>query len=411
MITPPASIQTFVAQQQTTSVDHLTQSVDSRPFPYTEYWRRAVAGMLLSGRVKSKHDGLPNMTDVNRIGKEANFNPYFFEQVATFLIAAQIVESSRRPQQYVPGAYAEAFWQRDAARLSIATRSAFLSRIQHLTGSQVYRPTLTITSELDAFIMLFTAAFSGLALREDQFGVVLQGFSQLPCADLEQFARQLGQPPKWEEFRSDWRDWLDRKGQEILTAALITCEWIYAAEAQEQNWCYMNDIAHVMLGLQPPPPLPPLVTDFQALPNLCIFAAADMPPDILVPLFRYCKIKRIDRIIEFQLDKKHFGQTPSPTPGEHELRLALKGLEPLPDTIDRFLDTKPLSVGEIRIRACSALLKPENEEILAAIREHRQLRGYLEAGAPAGYLLIKAQSDPYNFIQRCEQLGFTVKSL
>ncbi len=411
MTTPPKSIQTFVAQQPTISIEHLTQDAEARPFPYTEYWRRAVAGMLLSGRVKPKNDDLPNMTDVNRIGKEANFNQYAFERVANFLVKAQIIEVSRRPRQYVPGQYAEAFWQRDPQRLPTAARQAFLSCIQSLTGHQVYRPTIAATSELDAFAMLFTAAFSGLALREDQFGAALHGFSQLPHADLEQFARQLGQLSESDAYRSDWGDWLDRKGQEAFLSAVAICEWLYAEDAQEQTWYYMNPIAHVMLGLSQPPPLPPLATEFQALPNLCIFAAGDLSPDILVPLFRYCKIKRIDRIIEFQLDKKQFAQTPSNVSGEHELRAALKALEPLPDTIDRFLDTKPLEVGEIRIRGCSALVKPENAEVLAAIREHRQLKGYLEAGAPAGYLLIKPQSDPYNFIQRCQNLGFTVKSL
>lgn len=67
-----------------------------------------------------------------------------------------------------------------------------------------------------------------------------------------------------------------------------------------------------MLGLGELPPLPPLATEFNALPNLCVFAGADLSPDTLVLLFRYCKIQRIDRILEFQLDKKQFTETHVP---------------------------------------------------------------------------------------------------
>jgi hypothetical protein len=54
---------------------------------------------------------------------------------------------------------------------------------------------------------------------------------------------------------------------------------------------------------------------------------------------------------------------------------------------------------------------PENEEVLEAVRKHPQLKGNLEPGAPPGYLLIKANSDPHNFVRRSQQLGFKVKSL
>jgi len=48
---------------------------------------------------------------------------------------------------------------------------------------------------------------------------------------------------------------------------------------------------------------------------------------------------------------------------------------------------------------------------LDAIRQHSRLKGYLEAGAPKGYLLIKQQSNPSNFVQRCKELGFKVTIL
>ena len=49
---------------------------------------------------------------------------------------------------------------------------------------------------------------------------------------------------------------------------------------------------------------------FKVLPNLSVLAGADLPPDKLVPLFRHCKIKRIDRVFEFQLDKRQLAETP-----------------------------------------------------------------------------------------------------
>ena len=37
--------------------------------------------------------------------------------------------------------------------------------------------------------------------------------------------------------------------------------------------------------------------------------------------------------------------------------------------------------------------------------------GYLEPGAPPGYLLLKSRSDPDNFVRRCRDLGFEVYPL
>jgi len=67
--------------------------------------------------------------------------------------------------------------------------------------------------------------------------------------------------------------------------------------------------------------------------------------------------------------------------------------------------------GEIRVRFCSALLQPENAEVLAAIRAHPKLKGDLEPGAPAGYLLLKSRSDPDDFLILCRKLGFRIKPL
>jgi len=176
MATVPPSIQSFVERQKTMPVGTLCKDSGPPTYPYAEYWRRAVAAMLLSGRVAAKNNGFPNMTDVNRICKEANFSPYWFEPTARFLVSAKIIQR-------------------------------------------------------------------------------------------------------------DWR-------------------------------------------------------------------------------FRHCKIKRIDRIFEFQLDKKQLTETLQKTSGE-KLREMLEEAGPLPATIDHLLRSKPLS-GEVRVRGCSAIVQPDGKTQLPA---------------------------------------------
>jgi hypothetical protein len=102
------------------------------------------------------------------------------------------------------------------------------------------------------------------------------------------------------------------------------------------------------------------------------------------------------------------GQAPSGnSPGE-ELRKALKDLEPFSAPIAEVLGTGSQLGGEIVIRGCSALVKPENEQVADAIRRHPSLKNDIEPGGPPGYLLIKPNSAPYHFIERCQALGFKV---
>lgn len=58
-----------------------------------------------------------------------------------------------------------------------------------------------------------------------------------------------------------------------------------------------------------------------------------------------------------------------------------------------------------------ALEQLGRQEVLAAIKAHSHLKGYLDTEAPAGYLLIKPRSNPHEFIRRCQALGFTVTTL
>ena len=89
----------------------------------------------------------------------------------------------------------------------------------------------------------------------------------------------------------------------------------------------------------------------------------------------------------------------------------MQGAGPLPPTVEDVLGTRPSAGGKVGIRRCSALVQPESVEVLDAIRRHPRLKGYLEAGAPPGYLLVKARSSPETFVRRCQELGFQVALL
>src|SRR5215472_15492628 len=106
----PQSLRSFVARQSTMPVADLREGEREEPrSPYGSYWYRAVTCILLSGRVQSKRDGAPNMTDVNRVGKEANFNQYLTERVGKLLVAMGVVQVDRRGS-YEAGPDLAAFW-------------------------------------------------------------------------------------------------------------------------------------------------------------------------------------------------------------------------------------------------------------------------------------------------------------
>jgi hypothetical protein len=123
------------------------------------------------------------------------------------------------------------------------------------------------------------------------------------------------------------------------------------------------------------------------------------------------RIKRIDRIFEFQLDRKAMNEMPSRTSVGRELLNLLKELEPLPSGIRSLLEKKPEIEGVLRIHACSAIVKPENPAMLSTIRNHNKLKGYIDPSGPPGYLLVKSTSNAVNFIKRCQEYGFEVKPL
>ena len=44
------------------------------------------------------------MTDVKRVGKEANFNQYLTERVGTFLVVLRAIDFDRQNRCWLPGA-------------------------------------------------------------------------------------------------------------------------------------------------------------------------------------------------------------------------------------------------------------------------------------------------------------------
>jgi len=400
----------FVERQTMLPLANLFRDHDASVYPCGEYWRRAVAAMLLSGRIAARGDGFPNKTDVNRICREANFDQYRFEATGRFLVMAKIVRPHGQGSGYEPARYGDAFWNHLLRPLQETARQAFLDLVQQFTPSRVWRPTSAASPGLDHLVALFAAAFMDRAIPSDQVGDVFLEFSKLPPQDLTDPGRQLGFRTR-EYGVSGWDRWLDTPGQQGLLSALYVSNWAESVEHRKQCWFRLSDTALIMLGLAGPPELPAPVVDLRVLPNLCVLAGADLPPDKLVTLFRNCRIRRIDRVIEFQVDRRRLTETTSPGPLHRSLCEVLEDSGPLPATVESLLRHPPARGGEIRICACSAIVLPQSAEVLDAIRRHSRLKGYLEAGAPRGYLLIKPRSSPGNFAERCREPGFKVSLL
>lgn len=405
----PTAITRFVARQQTMPLEQICGELPPDAFPFADHWHRAIACMLLSGRVQPKGDGFPNRTDVTRICKESNLNPHFFEHVGRLLVKSKIVDpGSHGKALYTPGENLTAFWDRDLAVLSAAARRSFLSFVGDSTGFVIYRPTFAYSSALDSFARIFAAAFQGLALKEEDVGKVLEEFSQLPAEALRLADQRLAADGD-KCTCTGWSMWFDGKGQEAFLSALYACDWANAVEHRGKEWFYMNQTAGVLLGLRKPPKPEPLPVDLKVLPDLSVFAGAGLPRETLLPLFRFCRIKRIDRVFEFQFDPKRLAEQADKKAAVGELRAALKRAGKLPATVEAIFSNKPPARGRIQIRHCRALVKPEDLEVLSAIREHRLLKGYLDADAPPGYLVIKSGSNPSQFLARCRELGFDVE--
>ena len=408
-ISIPEKIKQFVDQQETIPIPQ-----EYADYPYSEFWYKAVAGILLSGRVKAKNDGYPNMTDVNRVCKQANFNQYYFEGAAKFLIKTKIIsqEDGFRNKNYCKGENFDTFWGQGLAKMQTITKDSLLDFVQENTGYGVWRPTFANHSSLIEFLEVFFKSFEGLALPEKKIGNIFLEFCKLSIDDITPLLKISGTEKESYHF-GQWKDWLDKKGQEALLSALYSVRWVYVMDQDNKKWVYFNQIGRMMLGFESPPSPPEQNKEFKVLPNLNIKAGVDIPIENLATLFRYCKITKIAPVCEFQLDKKTMKEVPTKTSAVEELQETLLDLDPLPPEVNAFFETQqqhPVG-GVLRMRYCSAIVRPDNPELIPVIRSHPKLKWYIEPNSPKGYLLIKSESNPYNFIQRCKEFGFEVKSL
>jgi hypothetical protein len=400
----PESILKFVNQQETIPI----LPVD-RTYPYSDYGWKATACILLSGRIKPKSsDGFPNLADTNRICKEANFDQYYFFRMASFLLASEVIENHL--DSYKKGKQFNTFWSGSLVKLQTLARLGLLTLVQRYTPFHSWRSTLSLHSGLIEFLILFFTSFGKRALRYDKIGELFLTFSRLPEKELIALAKNLAIRDA-DLLVYQWKDWLDPQGQQALIRALFDAGWTYVDQQQNIDWFFLSCTGRIILDLDSLPPKPLKTEDFRVLPNLCVFAGADLPVEKLIPLFRYCRIKRIDRIFEFQLDRKAMNEIPSRTSAGRELLNLLKELEPLPPGVRSLLEEKPEIEGVLRIQACSAIVIPENPAMLSTIKNHSKLKGYIDSGGPPGYLLVKSTSNPANFIKRCREYGFEVKPL
>lgn len=402
-ITLPDSIRQFVE-------DHVTMVLppEDPVFPYSEYWWKAVVCLLLSGRVRSTGKrGLPNLTDVNRVCKEGNYNQHYFQSFAEFLIAADVVAATP-DGRYEGGKRFQDFLSRNLPRIKAVARDGLITLIGRLTPAQIWRPTLFF-DEAVPFLRSFFAAFAGKSLRADAIGQAFCNFSLLPEKDQMAFAQEVGIGD--DSFDFNWQPWLDAAGQEALVGALYTCDWAFRVPQDGHDWFYLNRTGRVMLGLEKPPQFPEEAMDLKVLADSSILAGINLSPETLTTLFRHCKIKAVARTIAFRLDKKTMAEVASTSSAVEELSRVLEPCRPWPAAVATFLHKETRHGGEVHFLPCRGLVRVEDSRVLDRIKTHPKLKGYLVKGGPPGYLVIKDDSDPFNFVQRCQEHGFEVKPL
>ena len=404
----PDTVREFAADWKTVPLEKLwpDSSRSQAESVYSQYWYRVVAAMVLSGRVAPTNEGRPNKTEGLRLCKEANFNPAWLDELAWFLVQAEIIQADRR-RRYQDGAAFAAFDQLDFGPLQTAVQNGVVRWIQELTGNQVRRPTPAHSARLIEFLTLFAGAFPDVAVRESDLPELWRGLSKLPNQDLILWGTEFGLALKSHEV-SSWSDWLDHKGEAALRGALYSSRWAYGTSYQNDIWFGMSFDAQSLLGIIDPLPNQSLTSQLEVDKQGHVLAGAGLPIRTLARLCSLCRITKIRAVLEFQIDKKRLAQLPvSESPGE-ELRELLREAGPLSSQVERLLGGGAPRGGRVHFAQCSGVVIPESDEVARAIRQHPKLKGYIAPHAPPGLLLIKPESDPGNFITRCRELGFEV---
>lgn len=408
----PESIREFVARQVTLPLTELFPNADaeSGTSMYSQYWFRAVLAMLLSGRVSPRSDGRPNLTDTERVCKEANFHPGWFQTFTSIAIAAGAIGPDERQKEFVRRPGFDAFETHDSPALQALTGRALINLIQDEMGSKVRRSTFPSSAHLLAFVTLFAAAFRHVVVPESDLGALWYGFSDLPTAALQEFAQRCRLSLRNNDIAT-WHHSFDSKGVTALKNALLRAWRVFAERRQKETWIGFTPDALSMLGLSEPLGTAELPTALAVEDSGLLRVGAGVPMELLARFCRFCRIVRIRETLEFQIDPKRLAQQPASELAIKQLRALIEPAGPLPDTVEAMLGTKRQAGGLLRIAYCSAIVKPEDGDVAKAVRQHPKLKGYLAPKAPAGYLLIKPGSNPNNFVLRCRELGFQVRLL
>lgn len=404
----PKFVREFVTQWKTVPLQTLLPDVDisKEESLYSQYWYRAVAGMLLSGRVAATYESRVNKTDGLRLCKEGNFNPGWLNELSWFLVQANVISVKRN--HFFPGDCFSAFDQHAFETLRPVVCQGVLSLLQAETGFKVHRPTTVWSSKMIEFLTLYAAAFSGLATRDADLAKIWLGLSQLPAEDLRAWAADIGLDLAADEIRL-WPRWLDGKGVTALRSTLYGSRWAYCTPYENDHWFSLSFDAHSALGLSKPLLRQPLPSQIEVDADGLVKAGAGLPIPTLARLYCLCRPIKVRESLEFQIDKKRLSQFPADQSPAVELRELLGSHVTLSDKVEKFLGNAPRRGGQVKFIPCSGVVIPENEATEKAIRKHPRLKGYLATNAPSGLLLIKPESDPKGFIARCGELGYVVK--
>lgn len=406
----PASIVKFVNAQPTLSLANMLEDPwkprAKRPFPFEEYIYPMVASVLLSGRISAISKNLPNKTDSERWCKASNFNPFLFEWLGAFLVHSNILE--REGGAFKPGRNVRALQHRDLDACRRAFFAAFAAEIDARTPRGVYRSHFSQQAGFEGYLRSFASAFKGKAIPADRLGSLVLAFSELPKKDLE---KASGIDSAMGSLVAS-SQWFDATGQDAFEKAMAaTGGFEHESDGDDRQWLHVSGELEVILEVASAVKAP-TNQEFSVHDDLTVRASCHHALDTLASLHRFANVAHKDETLTFQLDPVAIKEAAVQRALLPRFKGLLESFQPqLPPTVERLLTggNTDRELGTVHAHLCQALIGPGSPKLLNAIRQHRKLKNYLAAGAPPGYLLIKAQSDPWNFLERCRECGFELK--
>src|ERR1700730_11514889 len=118
------------------------------------------------------------MTDVKRLGKEANFNQFLTQRIAPFLVAMVPIQFDRQ-NRYDAGPNLDTIWSHDETRLPTVARQTVLRLVGLHTDHPLWHPKAPEDWCLIEFLSLFLMCFRKLALVESEVGRIFHDFARL----------------------------------------------------------------------------------------------------------------------------------------------------------------------------------------------------------------------------------------